>query len=155
MLQLQKQKEVLISKWNNEGMIIIQVVTDKKSMDNSIILITGAAGNLGGLLAYYLKDRYLHLMTHKKEVSEELKNRSNIKIFKADLENKETLYPALNGVKTVVHFAGVLFKSRPEKFLPVTNTIYFSNLLEVAIKQGVRRIIFSNQVRNDVLEQLV
>ena len=108
---------------------------------HSTILITGAAGNLGSLLAKYLQDRSLHLLTHTKEVAEELKNRSNIRIFKADLKQKETLYPAMKGVNTVVHFAGVLFKARPEKFLPLTNTFYFNNLLDVAIEEGVRRII--------------
>jgi len=108
---------------------------------NNTILITGAAGNLGGLLANFLKDRNLHLLTHKKEVAEELKNRSNIKIFKADLAKKETLYLAMKGVNTIVHFAGVLFKSNPEKFLPITNTLYFNNLLDVAIEQKVQRII--------------
>jgi short-subunit dehydrogenase len=38
-------------------------------MNNKTILITGAAGNLGGLLANSLKNRDLHLLTHKKEVS--------------------------------------------------------------------------------------
>ena len=110
-------------------------------MNNSTILITGAAGNLGGLLANYLCNRNLHLLTHKKEVAQTLKNRPNIKIFKADLMQKETLYPAMQGVNTVVHFAGVLFKARPEKFLPITNTLYFNNLLDVAIEQKVQRII--------------
>lgn len=105
------------------------------------ILITGAAGNLGGLLANHLNNRNLNLLTHKKEVGEKLKNRSNIKIFKADLAEKETLYPAMQGVHTIVHFAGVLFKARPETFLPITNTLYFNNLLDVAIEQGVQRII--------------
>jgi len=108
---------------------------------NKPILITGAAGNLGGLLANHLQDRNLHLLIHKKEVNEELKNRSNIRIFKADLAQKETLYSAMKGVNTIVHFAGVLFKARPEKFLPITNTLYFNNLLDVAIEQRVQRII--------------
>jgi nucleoside-diphosphate-sugar epimerase len=105
------------------------------------VLITGAAGNLGGLLARHLSDRNLHLLTHNKDVSPELKGKNNIRIFKADLAVKETLYPAMDGVHTVVHFAGVLFKARPEKFLPVTNTLYFNNLLDVAIEKGVRKII--------------
>ena len=110
-------------------------------MNNTTILITGAAGNLGGLLVNYISERNLHLLTHKKEVADELRNRPNIKIFKADLAQKETLYPALKGVNTVVHFAGVLFKARPEKFLPITNTLYFNNLLDVAIEEKVQRII--------------
>ena len=64
-------------------------------MDSSTILITGSAGNLGGLLAKSLQKRNLYLLTHKKEISEDLQICSNIKIFKADLERKETLYPAL------------------------------------------------------------
>jgi len=110
-------------------------------MNNNTILITGAAGNLGSLLAKHLQNRNLHLLTHKKEVQEELKNRSNIKIFKADLAQQETLYPALKGVDTIVHFAGVLFKARPEKFLPTTNIAYFNNLLNAAVEEKVKRII--------------
>ena len=110
-------------------------------MNNQPILITGAAGSLGGLLAKYLQDRNLHLLMHKKDIAEELKNRQNIKIFKADLAQTETLYPALKGVDTVVHFAGVLFKAFPEKFLPITNIVYFNNLLNAAIAEKVKRII--------------
>ncbi|MCL1932448.1 MAG: NAD(P)-dependent oxidoreductase [Candidatus Azobacteroides sp.] len=116
-------------------------MNEKQNINSPTVLITGAAGNLGGLLANYLQDGNLHLLTHKKEVADELKNRLNIKIFKADLAQKETLYPAMKGINTVVHFAGILFKARPEKFLPITNTLYFKNLLDVAIEQRVRRII--------------
>ena len=110
-------------------------------MNTHTILITGAAGNLGGLLATYLQDRNLHLLTHKKDVTDNLKNRDNIHIFKGDLAQKETLYSAMKGVNTIVHFAGVLFKANPEKFLHTTNTLYFDNLLDVAIEEKVKRII--------------
>ena len=110
-------------------------------MNTHTILITGAAGNLGGLLATYLQGRNLHLLTHKKDVTDNLKNRDNIHIFKGDLAQKETLYSAMKGVNTIVHFAGVLFKANPEKFLHTTNTVYFDNLLDVAIEEGVKRVI--------------
>jgi nucleoside-diphosphate-sugar epimerase len=116
-------------------------ITPKLKMKK--ILITGAAGNLGGLLAEHLlnTDLFLHLMIHKKEVKPVLKNAPNVRVFQADLNKKETLSEALKDVDTVVHFAGILFKSRPEKFLPLTNTVYFKNLLDVAVETGVKRII--------------
>ncbi|MCD7899727.1 MAG: NAD(P)-dependent oxidoreductase [Bacteroides sp.] len=108
---------------------------------NKTILITGAAGNLGGLLAHHLKEKNLHLLIHHKDVDNDLKGQPNIQIYRADLAKRETLTAALQNVDVVVHFAGVLFKANPEKFLPVTNTTYFNNLLDVAIAQRVKRII--------------
>ncbi len=108
------------------------------------VLITGAAGNLGGLLSDYLKDNEnleLNLMIHKKDVPEQLRTHPRVKVFKADLSKKETLYPALLGVDVVVHFAGILFRANPENFLPVTNTVYFRNLADAAIENMVKRII--------------
>ena len=58
-----------------------------------IVLITGAAGNLGGLLAKHLKQNEsvnLNLMFHKKDVAQELKD-SKINVIRADLSKKETL----------------------------------------------------------------
>ena len=51
------------------------------------VLITGAAGNLGGLLArHLLKDEMLlHLLVHCKDVSQELKTKDNVNVFRADL----------------------------------------------------------------------
>jgi len=107
------------------------------------IAITGAAGNLGGLLACAMKDSdvHLNLLTHKKEITDCLKEKENITVFRVDLAKAETLDESLNGVDVVVHFAGILFKANPEKFLPVTNTVYFRNLLDAAIRQKVKRVI--------------
>jgi nucleoside-diphosphate-sugar epimerase len=107
------------------------------------ILITGAAGNLGGLLAKHLvnSDVNLNLLIHKKDVDVNLKGKSNVKIFKADLAIKGTLDEALCNVDVIVHFAGILFRHHPEKFLPITNTAYFNNILEKATEHKVKRII--------------
>jgi nucleoside-diphosphate-sugar epimerase len=107
------------------------------------VLITGAAGNLGGFLADYLKDSglNLHLLIHKKDVSENLKGLPNVKIFRVDLDDWKSLSEAFIDVDTVVHFAGVLFKHNPARFLPRTNTKYFMNLLEQSIMNKVKRVI--------------
>lgn len=107
------------------------------------VAITGAAGNLGGLLAQGMKelDVTLNLLIHKKDVSPDLKGQKNIFVFNIDLSDPETLSSSLENVDVIVHFAGILFKANPEKFLPTTNTQYFKNLLDVAGRKQVKRII--------------
>ena len=112
-------------------------------MDMLCVAITGAAGNLGGLLANELKNHNvnLHLLIHKKDIANELKSYTNVSVFRVDLNNPDTLNEALKGVDVIIHFAGILFRANPNKFLPVTNTFYFNNLLDVAVRVKVKRII--------------
>ena len=107
------------------------------------ILITGAAGNLGGLLARHLVKggHALRLMYHRRPLGEDLLSAPNVAAVQADLAKAETLVAAVEGVDVIVHFAGILFAPRPEKFLPVTNTEWFSNLVDAALKANVKRII--------------
>jgi len=108
------------------------------------ILITGAAGNLGSLLARHLlsqKTGQLRLMIFRRDVPADLKVAGKTEIIRADLSKPESLSAAVKGVDVIVHFAGVLFKANPERFLGTTNTLYFQNLVDVAKENGVRRII--------------
>ena len=107
------------------------------------ILITGAAGNLGSILARHLLpcNHTLHLLTHRTELRFRARDYANVVVFKGDLGDPASLYPACRGVDCVVHFAGVLFAPRPERFLPITNVEYFKNLTAVAKASQVRKII--------------
>jgi len=108
------------------------------------ILITGAAGNLGSLLARYLiahRVGHLRLMVFQRDVPADLKVEGSTETVRADLSRRESLIAAVKGVDVIVHFAGVLFKANPESFLSTTNTGYFKNLVDVARENGVRRII--------------
>lgn len=107
------------------------------------VLITGAAGNLGGLLSRHLSGSglRLRLMVHRTPIAADLLAAPNVTAVHADLARPETLAPAVEGSDVVVHFAGVLFSPWPEKLLPVTNTAWFSNLLDAALAAGVRRVI--------------
>jgi len=111
--------------------------------DDPTILITGAAGNLGGLLARHLQSKgyALRLMFHTTPLAAELAEATNVTPVRADLAKPETLGVAIRGADVVVHFAGVLFAPRPEKFLPETNTIWFANLLEACIRGQVDRVV--------------
>lgn len=107
------------------------------------VLITGAAGNLGGLLARHLVPggHALRLMYHRKPLPHELATAPNVTPVHADLADPGTLPRAVKGADVVVHFAGVLFAPRPERFLPETNTRWFYNLLEACLQARVRRVI--------------
>jgi nucleoside-diphosphate-sugar epimerase len=107
------------------------------------ILITGAAGNLGSLLARHLarRGRTLRLMYHRKPLPADLASAPDVEGVQADLAKPETLGAAVEGVDAAIHFAGVLFRPRPERFLPETNVRWFSNLLDAALAAGVRRLI--------------
>jgi nucleoside-diphosphate-sugar epimerase len=107
------------------------------------VLITGAAGNLGGLLARHLagSECSLRLMEHRTPIAAGVRNALNATVVRADLASPATLAAAVAGVDVIVHFAGVLFRPRPERFLPTTNTAWFGNLVDAAIAAGVRRII--------------
>ncbi len=111
--------------------------------DRPKILITGAAGNLGGLLARHLlaAPHKLRLMIHRRPLPADLETNANVSVVRADLARPETLGAAVDGVEVVVHFAGVLFAPKPERFLTETNTVWFENLLEASVRARVRRIV--------------
>lgn len=109
----------------------------------SRILITGAAGNLGSMLARRLlpTDHRLRLMVHRKPLADDLASAGSVQVVQADLGRPETLRPACHEVDCLVHFAGVLFRPWPERFLQTTNLAYFRNLVDAALAEGVGRII--------------
>jgi len=83
----------------------------------------------------------LRLMYHRTPLPEDLANAANVHPVNADLGDPATLPPAVTGADVIVHFAGRLFAPRPERFLPETNTRWFSNLLHAARSAHVRRVI--------------
>ena len=111
--------------------------------ERTTVLITGAAGNLGSLLARHLtpSGHALRLMYHRTPLPEDLTRASNVRPVQADLGDPATLPAAVEDVDVIVHFAGRLFAPRPETFLPETNTRWFENLLAAAIAGRVGRII--------------
>jgi len=107
------------------------------------VAITGSAGNLGSLLARHMvnDDVDLNLLIHKKDVHPDFLTCPNVCVYRVDLDEPDSLLEAFKDVDTIVHFAGVLFQAAPAKFLPTTNVHYFHNLLQMAIRCKVKRVI--------------
>lgn len=109
------------------------------------VFITGAAGNLGGLLARHLLaeqlDTRLLLMQHRKPVPSHVAAHPRVEVRPGDLAEKSTLKTCLRGADVIVHFAGVLFRADPEKFLRTTNLRYFENLVDTANELGIGKVI--------------
>lgn len=107
------------------------------------ILITGAAGNLGGFLARRLSDRgyELNLMIHRRPLPPDLADNPRVRVYRADLADPGTLALPCRESDALIHFAGVLFAPRPERFLPITNIEYVENLIRAALEGGVERFI--------------
>jgi nucleoside-diphosphate-sugar epimerase len=110
---------------------------------NPTTLITGAAGNLGSLLARHLiaAGHAPRLMVHRTPLPDDIARAPGVLPVRADLAQPSTLAPAVTGAHVIVHFAGRLFAPRPERFLPQTNTQWFSNVVDAALAAGVGRVI--------------
>ncbi len=119
------------------------MVNGLRPCKRATILITGAAGNLGSLLARHLipTGHELRLMYHRKPLPDDVAHVAHVRPIKADLGDPTTLSGAVTGADVIVHFAGRLFAPRPERFLAETNTGWFANLLSAALEAHVGRII--------------
>jgi len=106
-------------------------------------LITGAAGNLGAFLARALlpSEHRLRLLIHRRNLPFSIADAPNASVYRADLADPATLANVCRDTDCIVHFAGVLFKPRPERFLPETNLGYVQNLVAAALDAHVGKFI--------------
>ena len=118
----------------------------KRARAAHTVLITGAAGNMGTLLARHLLERTprLRLMFHRTPLAKDVSSAANVDAVQADLGDPSTLSAAVRDVDVIVHLAGKLFAPRPERFLPITNVQWFSNLVDAAIVARVGKIVLAS-----------
>jgi nucleoside-diphosphate-sugar epimerase len=83
----------------------------------------------------------LRLLVHRTPLPSDLASSRRVEAVTADLGIADTLPEVCRDVDCIVHFAGVLFAPRPERFLPTTNTSYVENLVRAAVSERVGRFI--------------
>jgi len=122
-----------------------------KEFKNKIILITGGTGSFGEsiLNKYAHKDvfKQIRILSRDEKKQDDLRkkyNNSKIKFFIGDVRDKDSLELALQNCDYVFHAAAL--KQVPScEFFPLeavkTNVIGSNNVLDVAIKHNVKKVI--------------
>ncbi len=109
------------------------------------VLITGAAGNLGGYLGCQWQDRYDLRLTDIRNLDYPLKKNTDFQ--KLDISKLEDMQMACKGMDTVVHLAAD--PSQKADFydtLLACNVIGVYNIYRAAADQGCRRVIYASSV---------
>lgn len=104
------------------------------------ILITGATGDIGLLLAGRLAGDYevvQHGRTPKTEEQERVLRR-------ADLTDYAEVLGLMEGVDTVLHLAGEASPNAEWDAVLGSNVVGYRNVLEAAREAGVRRVVFAS-----------
>ena len=104
------------------------------------VLITGATGEIGLLLAERLRDDY-DLVQHGRTPRTEEQEQD---LQEADLEDYDQVRSLMDGVDTVLHLAGSASPESPWEDVLGANIVGLRNVLEASREQGVRRVVFAS-----------
>lgn len=99
------------------------------------ILITGSAGYVGSLLYNHLTKKGYHTvgLVHKNQIKGQ-------NVFVGDIMKKSTLKTAVKDVEMIVHCAAIVGSGWPKDDYLI-NSIGTQNVLDIAIKNGIKRIV--------------
>ncbi len=106
------------------------------------VLITGAAGHLGAVLAERFQGRYeLRLTDLQPPV-----HRRELPFVAADIAELGAVRAACHGIETVIHLAAEPDPEATWEQLLEPNIVGVRNVLEAAASEGCRRVIFASSI---------
>lgn len=107
------------------------------------VLVTGATGFLGSHIAEQLSSagRPVRALVRRSSNTKFLSNLPHMSLFEGSVENRASVFAAMQGVDSVVHAAGLVKAKDAEEFRRV-NTGGTQNMLEAALENKVRRFVF-------------
>ncbi len=109
--------------------------------DRKRVLITGAGGSIGSVLAERLRDRYALRLHYHRSVPP----RPPVEDWvRADIAQSEHLAPAMEAVDAVVHLAGEPDPRAPWERVHEANIVGTYHVFEAARRAGVRKIVFAS-----------
>jgi len=101
-----------------------------------LVLITGASGLIGGLVANALPAPFRVRALNRRDVP-------RYETVRADITDFDAMRPAFDGVHTVVHLSALLIQA-PERDLIRVNIEGTYNVFEAARQAGVKRVVFAS-----------
>ncbi|MCI0441237.1 MAG: NAD(P)-dependent oxidoreductase [Chloroflexi bacterium] len=105
--------------------------------DKKRVLVTGMAGQIGGIIRRFLGDKY--------ELSGvDVRPAEGAKSLVADLADFDAVRPAFEGMDTVVHLGGDPSPRGSWESMLKNNIIGTRNVLEASVEAGVKRVIFAS-----------
>jgi nucleoside-diphosphate-sugar epimerase len=110
------------------------------------IFITGATGYIGNLLALKLAnaDNIVHALVRNPGEANNL-NHPNIKLFKGDVNNIDSIKLAMHGCHQVFHLAAFArLWARPSDIFFKVNVEGTKNILEAAVEKNVSRLVYTS-----------
>ena len=109
------------------------------------ILITGATGFIGRHLAGALSKTFsVRCLVRKNSDITPLRD-LNIDLVYGDLLDKDSIFPALDGIGLVYHLAGEVYSRRKQDYYK-GNVLATQNLLEACKEKETKRIIFLSSI---------
>lgn len=112
------------------------------------VLVTGAAGFLGGHLVDMLMERgdEVRAMVRPIEDASRLRTLPGVEIVYGDMTNVDSLKRAVQGVQRVYHTAARTGPWGPEEAYWQTNVRGLANLIHAAMDAGVERIVHTSSI---------
>ncbi len=112
------------------------------------VLVTGAAGFLGGHLVDMLVERgdEVRAMVRPVENADYLRTLSNVEVVNGDLTNAASLKRAVKGVERVYNVAAKTGPWGPESMYRAINVYGLSDLIYAAMDAGVQRIVHTSSI---------
>jgi len=118
---------------------------DDQKADKKAMLVTGASGFIGSVLANRLSQqnkRVKALVRVGGDISK-IQNK-NLKISYGDIRDYDNVDQAVEGCDQIVHLAGITKGSLAE--LNEVNLVGLKNILRAAVKHKVRKVIFLSSI---------
>src|SRR5574341_1670163 len=129
------------------------------STDKPNVLITGATGTIGTVLAGYLDQQGYMVRTYSRRQVSPRSLSSHITHFQGDIIDQEALAPALENIDTVFHLAALLHIENPSPEMAREyqriNVEGTRTVIEQAKKNRVRRFIYFSTVKVYGLQQSI